>query len=223
MNPQPISGYELHPKVRKAFVYIFGVCCLVSLVSVWLDLPRYILDLFSQLAIVIMCFAASIKFKFWIPVPALDDGHQHFFDDPDGSMKNTLEENVTIKMPFSCNDTGYNGEIMKTSHMTAEDLKPVFIFDNTLSESQKDSIRFELYLNGNKGSRYATYWDFCEFLDMYGIDRSSVNAALVEAGVPIETPDGVANFVRVSPSDEIVLAATKIPDLHEFFSSAKSR
>ena len=145
-----------------------------------------------------------------------------FFDDPDGSARRVIEENVAIKMPFSDNDfTELNGGTMKTSDLTAEDLKPVFIFDNTLSESQKQSVQFELYLNGNKGSRYATYWDFCEFLDMYGIDRHSVNAALVEAGVPIETPDGIANFVRVSPSDEIVLAATKVPDLSALFPGAR--
>lgn len=222
MNPQPIAGYELHPKVRKAFVYIFGVCCLVSFISIWLGLPEYVLDLFSTLAIVIMCFAASIKFKFWTPVSESGGERADFFDDPDGSARRVIEENVAIKMPFSDNDfTELNGGTMKTSDLTAEDLKPVFIFDNTLSESQKQSVQFELYLNGNKGSRYATYWDFCEFLDMYGIDRHSVNAALVEAGVPIETPDGIANFVRVSPSDEIVLAATKVPDLSALFPGAR--
>ena len=222
MNPQPIAGYELHPKVRKAFVYIFGVCCLVSFISIWLGLPEYVLDLFSTLAIVIMCFAASIKFKFWTPVSESGGERADFFDDPDGSARRVIEENVAIKMPFSDNDfTELNGGTMKTSDLTAEDLKPVFIFDNTLSESQKQSVQFELYLNGNKGSRYATYWDFCEFLDMYGIDRHSVNAALVEAGVPIEPPDGIANFVRVSPSDEIVLAATKVPDLSALFPGAR--
>lgn len=200
-KPQPIVGYELHPKIRKAFLYIFGICCFVILIHNWLGLPRFVLNLFGDIAIVVMCFFASIKLKLWAPVS---------FSEGEANLDSSIESNLRIKVPFPQNDvTGCKGETIKNNELKAEDLKPVFIFDNTLTESQKDSVQFELYLNGNKGSKYATYWDFCEFLDMYGIDRSSTDAALVEAGVPIETPDGKAKFIRVSPSDEIVLAATK--------------
>ena len=98
---------------------------------------------------------------------------------------------------------------------TLNNLKPVLIFDNTLNEEQKKSIKFEIYLNGRKGKGHATYWDFIEFLDMYRINPRSTTAALLEAGVETKTPDGLAKFVRVSPSDDVVLTMTKIPDLTE--------
>lgn len=103
----------------------------------------------------------------------------------------------------------------------AKELKPVLIFDNTLNEQQKQSIKFELYLDGKKANRLATYWDFIEFIDMYGIDPHSVNAALLEAGVDVKTPDGVARFVRVSPSDDVVLTMTKAPNLADFVAKSQ--
>lgn len=104
----------------------------------------------------------------------------------------------------------------------ATELKPVLIFDNSLNEDQKRSIKFELYLNGRKANKLATYWDFMELVDMYEIHPNSVNAALLEAGVDVETPDGVVRFVRVSPSDDVVLTMTKVPNLSEFLSNQKT-
>lgn len=102
----------------------------------------------------------------------------------------------------------------------ANELKPVLIFDNKLNEEQKKSIKFEIYLNGRKGNVLATYWDFVEFIDMYRINPNSIDAALLEAGVETKTPDGVARFVRVSPSDDVVLTMTNIPNLEEFVQGA---
>lgn len=93
----------------------------------------------------------------------------------------------------------------------ASELKPVLIFDNVLNEEQKNSIQFEIYLNGQKGNKLADYWDFIEFIDMYGIDPNSIDAALLEAGYETETPDGLAKFVRISPSDEVVLNMIHAP------------
>lgn len=101
------------------------------------------------------------------------------------------------------------------------ELKPVLIFDNTLTEEHKKSIKFEIYLNGRKGKFHATYWDFVEFMDMYRIDPRSTRAALLEAGLETKTPDGVARFVRVSPSDDVVLTMTKVPDLSELLKTLK--
>jgi len=101
------------------------------------------------------------------------------------------------------------------------EIKPVLIFDNTLNEEQKKSIKFEIYLNGRKGQGHATYWDFIEFMEMYRINPRSTTAALLEAGVETKTPDGVAKFVRVSPSDDVVLTMTKVPDLSELLKTLK--
>lgn len=82
------------------------------------------------------------------------------------------------------------------------------IFDNTLTEEQKQSIQFDIYLDGRKGDIPVTYWDFVEFLDMYNIDSRSIDAALIEAGVEVKTPDGDVRLDRIAPTDEVVLAAT---------------
>ena len=78
-------------------------------------------------------------------------------------------------------------------------LKQVQIFDSSLTEDEKRAIKFKIYLNGKEGDVLASYWDFMEFLSLYNIPKSSITAALTEAGVEIETPEGIARFERVSP------------------------
>ncbi|MFT7158243.1 MAG: hypothetical protein ACI8Q1_003272 [Parvicella sp.] len=96
------------------------------------------------------------------------------------------------------------------------DLRPVMIFDNTLTENQKGMVQFEIYLNDKKGSKPCSYWDFIEFLEMYQIDGSSTNAALLEAGGTIKVPEGTVRFDRTSPSEEEVLSITATPKISEF-------
>ena len=84
----------------------------------------------------------------------------------------------------------FGESIMTTLSM----LKQVQIFDSSLTENEKKAIKFKIYLNGKEGDVLASYWDFMEFLSLYNIPKSSITAALTEAGVEIETPEGIARF-----------------------------
>lgn len=98
----------------------------------------------------------------------------------------------------------------KTSLKLSE-IKPLLIFGNeALTQAIKDSIKFEIYLNGVMGNGLAGYDDFMEFLEIYRIDPNSKEAAMAEMSFPIPTVDGVARFKRVAPSDEFVNMSTGV-------------
>lgn len=78
-----------------------------------------------------------------------------------------------------------------------DSLRRTSIYEGNLTETQKDELKFEIYLNGEKGNKLASYSDFIDFLDMYHIDPTSLEACMLEDGNPIDTPDGVARFKRV--------------------------
>jgi hypothetical protein len=89
--------------------------------------------------------------------------------------------------------------------VTAQELVKSYIFDNTLSEEEKASVKFELYIENEYGEQKANsllnYDDFMEWISMYGIEQSSILAAKVECGFPVEVPEGTVRFIRVSPDN----------------------
>lgn len=78
-----------------------------------------------------------------------------------------------------------------------EAIRRTSLYQGNLTDAQKDEIKFEIYLNGEKGNKLATYSDFVDFLDMYDIDPKSLEAYMAEIGNPVNTPDGVAKFKRI--------------------------
>lgn len=81
----------------------------------------------------------------------------------------------------------------------AKDLKEPYIFDNQLSDEEKNQVVFDIYINGQKGNKQLSYYDFIGFLDMYHVDHSSNEAALLECGVEMEVPEGMVRFDRIYP------------------------
>ncbi|NRB81579.1 MAG: hypothetical protein HRU38_23450 [Saccharospirillaceae bacterium] len=80
--------------------------------------------------------------------------------------------------------------------VTVANLKVPIIWDGGLSDAELGDIQFELYLNGQKGNHLLNGHDFLNWLSMYDVNPSSVNACQIEIGVPTDVPEGTVRFVR---------------------------
>ncbi len=80
--------------------------------------------------------------------------------------------------------------------VTVANLKTPVIWDAELSDAELDEIKFELFVNGQKGNQLLNGHGFLNWLSMYDVNPSSVNASQIEIGVPIDVPEGTIRWVR---------------------------
>lgn len=75
-------------------------------------------------------------------------------------------------------------------------LKEPVIWDANLSDAELGNISFEIYLDGQKGNQLLNGHDFLDWLSMYGVSPSSVEACQIEIGVSTDVPEGTVRFER---------------------------
>lgn len=85
-------------------------------------------------------------------------------------------------------------------NVKAGDLKAPYIYGNSLSEQEKASVKFKLYLNGKAGNKVLDYSFFIQWLEASSIEKDSFLAGQVECGFPIEMEEGIYHWERVCPA-----------------------